>query len=300
MKNVIRRSSTSRHRILRYPISIMVLIITIFLAIDLFFAWNFTSHLLHPACQEPQHLPMEIAPEEHWIATDDGLSLRIWYYPPRNGAVILSFGGLNGSLGIQIPQIDFLIHEGYGIIQVDSRACAIPKANVTLGGYELLDSEAALAFAMAQPEVNPGRIGTIGFSMGGATTIRLAARHPEIQAVVRYSGYADLREILATQDHASIQQQIFQMTIYWLFKYRTGIDPKTINPVQDLSLISPRPVLLIYGEAEAEPGMNQFQVPGQGKELWIVPDSAHGRNYTVAPQEYQQRVLYFFNLALVE
>ncbi len=294
-----KKISTSR-RLLNISLLAIFNILLIFLLVNFGIAWIFVSKLIQPECQEPQHLSVNYHPVEYWIKTSDDLSLRIWYYASQNGAVILSFGGLNGSLGNQIPQIDFLIESGYGVIQVDSRACAVPKANVTLGVFELLDAEAALAYAMNNVDAIHGRIGTIGFSMGGATAIRLAARHPEIRAVVRDGGYKNMAKLLTPGIDASILQKFFQFILYSIFQFRTGIDPKTINLLNDLLKISPRPVLLIYGENEANPGITQYQVLEEPKELWIVPGSTHGRNHLEYPVEYKNRILNFFNHALLE
>jgi fermentation-respiration switch protein FrsA (DUF1100 family) len=58
--------------------------------------------------------------------------------------------------------------------------------------------------------------------------------------------------------------------------------------------------LFIYGEAEAESGKAQFEVAGDPKELWIVPDGTHGRNHVVAAEDYEQRLLDFFNQSLLK
>jgi pimeloyl-ACP methyl ester carboxylesterase len=271
-----------------------------FLAINFGLAWLFLSRLIRPDCLEPHNLSVERKPAEYWVETTDGLSLRIWYYASQNGAVILSFGGLNGSLGSNIPQIDFLIQEGYGIVQVDTRACAHPSANVTLGANELYDAEAALNFVLALDEIHPKRIGAIGFSMGGATAIRLAARHLEVQAVVRDGGYADLGKMLFPRDQTGVLGRFFQHSLYWLFRLRTGVNPQNVSPINDLLIIKSRPILLIYGEAEAQHGIDQYRVLGKANTLWIVPGSTHGRNHLVAPIEYQKQVLSFFNHALLE
>jgi pimeloyl-ACP methyl ester carboxylesterase len=183
---------------------------------------------------------------------------------------------------------------------VDSRSCALPPTDVTLGGNELYDAEAALKFLSAVDGAAIEKIGTMGFSMGGATAIRLAARNPQILAVVRDGGFSDLDLMLAPPDNASIQQKIFQNPVYWLFSLRTKVDPKMVNPRQDISLISPRPVFLIYGEAESDYGKNQFEAAYNPKELWIVPAGTHGTNHVVAPEEYKRRVLDFFDQALLK
>ncbi len=263
-------------------------------------AWRFAYGLTHPACLTPAPILGLDAPQTVWLLTEDGIQTQIWYYPSHNGAAILVFGGVTGALGNTIPPVQTLIAAGYGVVQVDSRACSQPPRPVTLGGDELLDAEAALGFLLNRPEVDSNRIGAIGFSMGGATALRLAARHPQIKVVVRDGGYSNLGSLLSPEGHAPRYRAIFQQTTQLMFRQITKIDPWAISPIDDLKAISPRPVLLIYGEAEAEPGLEQFEAAGDPKTLWIVPGGAHGSNHIAAAGEYERRLLDFFGVYLIE
>jgi dipeptidyl aminopeptidase/acylaminoacyl peptidase len=258
-------------------------------------AWIFIARITHPACLETQYLDDFKPPEEHWLSTEDGHIIRVWYYPSKNGAAILSLGGLTGSLGSQLPEVAFLVKNGYGVLQIDSRACMKPPTPVTLGGDEIYDAAAGLDFLLARSEVDPNKIGAIGFSMGGATAIRAAARHPVIKAVIRDGGFSNLGAMLdGTNQSSSLLIRLFYKTSIFFYEIQTGIDPWTVSPLEDLSNVSPRPVLLIYGQYEQNYGLEQFEKGGDGKILWIVPSGRHGQNHLVAPEEYEQRILDFF------
>ena len=85
---------------------------------------------------------------------------------------------------------------------------------------------------------------------------------------------------------------------YWL---QVGENPWRVSPIDDLPAISPRPVLLIYGEGELLGGGDlQFSAAREPKELWVVPGGSHGRNYLVAKEAYEARVLDFFNRNLLD
>jgi fermentation-respiration switch protein FrsA (DUF1100 family) len=86
---------------------------------------------------------------------------------------------------------------------------------------------------------------------------------------------------------------------YWL---QSGTNPWQVSPIDDLPAISPRPILLIYGESEIASGRayDQFAAASQPKELWVVPGGDHGRNYAQSPAEYEQRVLAFFDRYLLK
>ena len=284
-------------RICKFSLVVGFAAFLIVFGINLVIAWMFVSGMTHPGCRSSTPIAGYPQPEEYWIETDDDVSLRIWYYPSQNGGAVLSFGGLTGSLGNRIPPVIPLIEAGYGVVQIDSRACAEPSAPVTLGGNEVLDAEAALEFLLSRPDVDPDRIGAIGFSMGGATAIRVAARQPQIRGVVRDGGFTNLGELLNPPESAFIAN-LYRSTVETVFRIQTGVDPWEVSPIDDLPTISPGAVFFIYGEHESGAGYEQYEVALEPKELWIVPNGRHGTNHIAAPDLYEQKVLDFFRISL--
>jgi dipeptidyl aminopeptidase/acylaminoacyl peptidase len=268
-----------------------------YLAVNAALGWVYVYVLTHPACPAIPTPDLDLpAPEEHQITTSDGETLRAWYYPSENGAAVLALGGLQGALGANLPPVAFLVAHGYGVLQIDSRMCGKPPRAVTLGFAEVQDAAAGLAFLMQRPEVNPARIAATGFSMGAVSAIRAAARHQEIAAVVAEGGYHNLgSDILESGHPTSLFHQVLLHGVagaYWL---QIGENPWRVSPISDLSQISPRAVLLIYGEHELNGARaeQQYQAAREPKELWIVPGGKHGGNYAIAKEEYEQRVLAF-------
>ncbi len=286
---------------LRLTLFALIAALTVLVAVDISLAWMYVHALVQPGCSSPIWLNEFSEPEEIRLKTEAGLTLKAWYYPPENGAAILSLGGSGGSLGRSLPPVSALLDAGYGILQIDGRACAQPPRQVTLGGNELHDASAGLEFLLSQPEIDPKKIGAFGFSMGGVTAIRLAARHPQIQAVVAEGGYDQLgRHITKPGMQKSLPRQIFLHTVAFSFWLQTGLDPWSISPLDDIALIAPRPVFLIYGEHEIESGggRGQFDGAGEPKTLWVVAGGDHGSNYVIDPIEYDRRILEFFDQAL--
>jgi fermentation-respiration switch protein FrsA (DUF1100 family) len=299
--NGLSKNTPLRIRITRLVVFTLSVSLLCYLVLDLGLAGLYISALTHPGCNpSPAPIPNISSPEEHILLTTDGHKLRAWYYPPQNGAVLLALGGPSGSLGLSLPPVDFLLQSGFGVLQVDSRACATPPAPVTLGANELMDAEAALEFLHSRPQVE--HIGAFGFSMGGVTAIRTAARHPEITALVAEGGYYNLgNDMIEPEQPKPIYLSLFLHTIAGLFRFQYGINPFEISPLDDLPRISPRPVLLIYGENELNDGHGglQFAAAREPKQLWVVPGGAHGTNYLVAQAEYTRRVSEFFSQALL-
>jgi pimeloyl-ACP methyl ester carboxylesterase len=84
---------------------------------------------------------------------------------------------------------------------------------------------------------------------------------------------------------------------------RLGVDVDGVRPVDGLCAISPRPLLLIYGELDADvpPGAPQamFDAACAPADLWIVVGAAHGNYAEVAPEGYPERLLAFFDMWLL-
>lgn len=274
----------------------------VIIAVDISLAWVYVSALTRPDCAAPNFLDNMGLPEEHWLSTEDGYSLKAWYYPSKNGAAILALGGIGGSLEEALPPVRALIDAGYGVLQIDSRACARPGARVTLGADEIFDAAAGLDFLLSRPDVDSEKIGAFGFSMGGVTLIRASARHPQIQALIAEGGYDQLGShiVQPSVKHPPLRR-IFLYSVAGVFWLQTGANPWAISPLDDLPKISPRPVFLIFGEFEIgrAGGQTQFDVAGEPKSLWVVPEGDHGSNYQAAPDEYERRVLEFFNQKLL-
>ncbi len=274
--------------------------LVMYLGISLYAAWAYVYALTHPKCYNPtppaggEHPPQVIQ-----LATADGLRVTAWYYPARNGAALLAIDGPGGALE-GMPPVDFLLDAGYGVVKMGSRACAEPPAPVTIGAKEIMEAQAAVEFLQSQPEVN--HIGAFGFSMGGVTVIRTAARQPAIEAVVAEGGYYNMgRDFVEADRQVPLAERFFLYTVAGAFWVQHGVNPFEISPVDDIAQISPRPVLLIYGSKELADGRGeaQYAAAREPKTLWIVPGGTHGGNYAIATQEYRQRVKEFFDQNLL-
>jgi dipeptidyl aminopeptidase/acylaminoacyl peptidase len=279
-------------------------LVSAWLILNLSVAWVFVTPLIAGDCIGTVPLVgIEAIPERVTLRAEDGTMTEAWYYPSENGRAVIALGGTGGSLGQQLPPVRFLIEAGYGVLQIGSRACANPPSLVTLGHNEVQDALAAVRFLAARDDIHPGGIGVFGYSMGGVTAIRAAARDDRISAVVAEGGYHNLGEdIVEPGSGESLFRKAFLYAIAGIFWLRTGINPWNISPIEDLPTISPRPVLLIYGEQEIQSGRgeDQFSRAKDPRELWVVPGGAHGTNNLVEPETYVQRVITFFEAGLEE
>ena len=65
--------------------------------------------------------------------------------------------------------------------------------------------------------------------------------------------------------------------------------------------IAPRPILLIYaarGQGGEDLNPDYFEAAGEPKEIWRVEDGGHTGALAASPEEYERRVVGFFDRAL--
>src|SRR5918999_1558120 len=122
------------------------------------------------------------AGEDGELHTSDGLTLEGSYVPSENGAaVIVAFG----RKGTQDPA-RMLARHGYGVLIFDRRGEG--ESDGDPNPYAWDDGEkdlmAAIEFLKDRPDVDPGRVGGIGLSVGGETFLQAAAHSHDIAAVV--------------------------------------------------------------------------------------------------------------------
>ena len=230
------------------------------------------------------------------LDTPDGFRLSGWYHPPSNGSVILLLAGNGGSRDAMLPDAILLARHGYGALTLDYRNCA--GGRTSLGYREADDLRLMAEFALAQPGVS--QLGALGFSAGSVAVIRGARRLPQIKAVVAEGNYYNLDYEIrnAPAVPLSLEWQI-QALVELSYRGLVGVWPAEVSPVSDLPGLSPRPVLLVFGEKEIanNRGYDQLAAAKEPKQMWVVPGVGHGGYFQAWPEEYERRVIQFFDQA---
>jgi len=259
----------------------------------------YTHRLTHPGCGEMGLTPPDLGIDgtrEIQYTSHDGLTLRTWYRAPQNGIVIIVLPGLGGARDGMLREGSILARHGYGLLLTELRSCAHPEGQTTLGYREALDLSEAVTWVLDQPDVD--HVGVLGYSLGGVTAILGSAQDERIEAVVAEGGFYDLAADVTNQGgHNSLLETLTHQVILIFFQLETGIDARDVSPISVVDRISPRPLLLIYGERElAEThARDQLAQAGEPKALWIVPESGHGQYLDVAPEEWERRVTTFLD-----
>ena len=278
-------------------------------------AYYAASRLVHPP-----RLAVACSPEERGIvhyesvsfAAADGLTLRGWYAPTRNGAAVVLMHGLNRNRCRLLAEAALLTERGYGVLLYDARNAGESEGTVTtFGVQEVDDALGAAAFVRALPGVEAGRIGLFGHSLGGATAIQAAGRLPEVGAVVAVSAFSRLEENIAAGVTTRVGLPAFPFAPLILFfgRQEAGVDIRQARPVEAVAALGGRPVLIAHGEQDdVLPVVNAYRLYAAArgpKELFIVPGMGHycclppGEVETGYLQEYTARVVGFLDRHLL-
>lgn len=235
------------------------------------------------------------------FTTSDGLVLAGWYVPSRNGAAVIAFPGRTAPQ----PHARMLVRHGYGVLLFDRRGEGASEGDPNALGWEgHRDVDAAFRFLGSRADVDSGRIGGLGLSVGGEMLIDAAARSGGLRAVVSEgAGIRSVREALDIPDVAPrIQLSLLFGVVTPAVMLFSGSRPPT--SLTDLvGRIAPRALFLVEAEqgqgGETELTRTFFDAAGEPKTRWRVPASSHTGGLDAEPAEYERRVVGFFDRHLL-
>jgi uncharacterized protein len=232
------------------------------------------------------------------VRTADGLRLAGWYVRSRNGAAVISYPTRQGKL----PQARMLARHGYGVLLLDARGYDGSEGDPNVFGWDdTKDIDAAVAWLQRRPDVHEGRIGGIGFSVGGEMMLQAAANNSGLKAVVSDgAGFRSVREALLYGPRAwftSLPEQAVQSAALTVMSGTTP--PPSLKDL--VPRIAPRHLLFVYaghGAGGEEYNPSFYRAARAPKVIWKIPEAHHTRGFQARPRQYEQRVVSFFDRAL--
>jgi uncharacterized protein len=234
------------------------------------------------------------------LHTSDGLQLEGSYVPSKNGAAVIVAFGRKGTQ----PHARYLARHGYGVLIFDRRGEG--ESDGDPNPYAWNEGErdllAAINFLKQRPDVEPGRIGGLGLSVGGETFLQTAAHSEDVKAVV--SEGASSRSVGELRSVPGSQWGPVAMNT--MITLGTAVFSDAAPPPHLVDLvgqIAPRSMLLIYatdgtGGEEHRANRAFHQAAGEPKAIWEIPEAGHVGGLEAHPHEYEQRVTRFFDHSL--
>ena len=295
-----RSRHTDDRRLRRYLRRSAVTVGALILASQVLFPTAIAYVVTHTARAEVPAPNLGAAHEDVAFTTSDGLRLQGWFVPPRNGATVIAFPGRSG------PQkhTRMLVSHGYGVLLFDRRGEGASEGDPnTFGWHGERDLHAAAAFLRSRPDVDPERIGGIGLSVGGEMLIRAAASSEVFKAIVSEGASGQsIRDGIANGEVSDESLADGAVTLATAL-FTNDLPPPSLK--SEVAKIAPTPVFFIYGEhgqggTESGPTNGFYAAAQKPKQIWEVPDAQHIAGITTRPEEYERRVVGFFDDALLD
>jgi dipeptidyl aminopeptidase/acylaminoacyl peptidase len=236
------------------------------------------------------------------IQASDGVALNAWWLSPQrpNGrAVMVCHGVADSAYGALGYALLFLRH-GYSVLVPESRGHGESQGYVTYGVLEADDTIRWLSWMK-----NHGVNSAFGFgeSLGGAILLQSLPRGADFRALVAESSYSSFeavaeervaRIIPAFAADILVKERLF----YTYLRYRVNL----FHARPDTAIRHAHvPILLIHGLADNETSpAHSKRLAGENPadtKLWLVPGANHTGAYAIAPREFEENVLRWFEQA---
>jgi uncharacterized protein len=251
--------------------------------------------------REPIDGTFSVPHQDVAFETSDGLTIRGWYAPSRNGASIVFVHGSGGNRQGPRKQAALLSRHGYGVLLYDSRGRG--ESDGDPQGFDWTwqpDVDAAIEFLKARPDVKGGRVGGVGLSAGAEALVEAAARRPDLGAVV-----AEGAGVRAYGDALDTKEWVGLPYTWMMFAGAQVLSGEAnVRSVGDfVGKGAPNRVLLIAAGKGlgSEDKLNPIWAErAKGRVLlWELPESKHTGAIDLEPQEYERRVVGFFDSKLL-
>ena len=240
------------------------------------------------------------------LQTEDGLTLKGWFYPAQDtvgiannlvgrmmvvpdslkpGArqynysegkcpTIIICDGDAGNMAFSIFYAYHYFTKGYNVFTFDWRGFGesdtwdIAEDNLCCTEF-LIDYASAIDFVKNEPEVAPEKIGLMGFSTGAYLSFAMIAVRDDISAYIGRALITSFDDLVANLQKVSPDRKFVAPEEY----------PESLIPIQAVDKVR-TPVFLIVGEKDNRTPVwmsKEIYKKLKGpKKLWIVPGAEHG------------------------
>lgn len=290
-RSVPARSPSRARRILRW---LVILVVALLIVINVVLPIGLAAGLLIP-----QRAPVGAVPEgfeDVALTTADGVTLRGWFAPPRNGAALVVVHGAMASREQTRPYSDLLRERGFGVLAIELRGHGASDGPTHEFGWgSAPDIAAAIRYLQEQECVDA--IGGLGISLGGEMLLGALAAHPELRAVVSDGASArSFEEYQALPAKQNVVMALSPWVFYRAVALLTGAKPPAPTLVESIRAADTPLLLVAAGNNADEAAYNALfaEIAGPRAELWVAPGVDHTGAFARYPDEYAARLAAFF------
>jgi pimeloyl-ACP methyl ester carboxylesterase len=220
------------------------------------------------------------------LVTEDGVPIDAIHLPgPGDLAIVVAHGFTLSWQRPNVWRVANRFNRMAGVVTFDFRGHGRSGGLSTLGDREILDLDAAVAWARA---LGYRRVAAVGFSMGASIVLRHAGLIGGLDAVVSVSGpgrwyYRGTERMRWV--HRGVERRLGRyVTRRWL---KTRVSPAgwkavPVPPAEAAARISPVPLLIVHGDKDVyfppEHARQLYTAAREPKELWLVPEMGHAES----------------------
>jgi pimeloyl-ACP methyl ester carboxylesterase len=224
--------------------------------------------------------------EERTLLTADGIALSAVHRPPVHDdgpsvAYVLAHGFTGTWRSAGLTRVAGVLARSGGVLAFDFRGHGRSSGRTTVGDQEVLDVDAAVAWARV---LGYDAVATVGFSMGASIVVRHAALLRGVDAVVAVSGPARwyykgtpaMRRL-----HLVVERRAGRVFARYALGTRIafGWDPVPEEPRAVAGAIAPTPLLVVHGDRDeffpVDHAVELADAGGPTAELWVEPGFGH-------------------------
>ena len=288
----------------------LALIASSLTGVPLVIAWIISRGILHPPRKEEDHGldDFDLPAEDVAFPSRDGTPLAGWFIPSPDAGpspgIVLSHGWSRSRAEL-LPHANFLHRAGFAVLAFDYRHRGESGGDaITMALREPDDLRGALDALSARPEVDAERVGVLGMSMGSVIAILVAAGDERVRALLAECPYSSQEAIMTRSLRHYYHLPSFPVAplAKWIIERRLGEPLDVTEAVDAVREISPRPLFFIAAENDAVIGSEEtervFEAAGEPKRFWLIPGAEHACGWQAAPEEYERRVVAFFQETL--
>jgi uncharacterized protein len=246
-----------------------------------------------------------IPQEDLWIATPDGVRLSCWLVKCKKarGTVIYLHGVGDCKIsGIELSA--FLFSLGYNVFLYDSRHHGESGGKYcTYGFLEKHDVSTVIDYLQQREDLDVGKVGIFGTSMGAAVAIQAAAIDARIASVVAEASFTTLRSIAV-----DYQRRLIKLPWHFLRNVAfarsqkvAGFKARFVVPVEDVKKLH-CPILFVHGLEDTfidvQHSRELFRLAPEPKELLLIDGANHNNVLDVGGDTYKNALAAFFKSSL--
>ncbi len=232
---------------------------------------------------------VQIIPTEF---TSDGETIRGHFVVPEGDGPfpgICKFHGFPGSPDQVHGIATRLAQAGFAVLAFDFRGFRKSDGIFSLAG-EIKDAKAAVTHLLESDLTDDSWVGVYGASYGGAVAVCSVPNDPRVNAVCLRAPVYDTLWFARLPGLLPSVEYIFEIDPFQMHGIedpesreeilkRTVMDAEVHNPINEVSKISPKPLLIVHGSDDAIidlAGVKRlYELAGEPKDLVVVEGADH-------------------------